>query len=101
MKRIKLHGDPGRATRAAQILRAVAHPVRLRIVAALCERELHVSALSELLGLKQAIISQQLRILRMEKLVGVRRENGFAHYSLTEPHLRDLVRCAERCCATA
>ena len=85
--------------RVVGILKAVAHPVRLRLVALLCKGEMHVSALAEGLQINQAIVSQQLRILRMSGLVGVSRQGGYAVYRLTEPHLRDLVACMERCCS--
>ncbi len=84
--------------RVVEILKAIAHPVRLRIVASLCEGDAHVSALAETLQLNQAIVSQQLRILRMSGLVEATREGGFAVYRLTEPHLKDLIGCMERCC---
>lgn len=81
----------------AEILRAVAHPLRLRIIAALCEEELHVNALAERLVAKQAIVSQQLKTLRMLRLVEGTRENGLVRYRLAEPHLRDLLRCLSQC----
>ena len=87
--------------RRVAILKAMAHPVRLQIVSILCVREANVSSIAEELGVNQAIVSQQLRILRMSRLVGVERENGFSVYSLAEPHLRDLVDCMDRCCATS
>jgi ArsR family transcriptional regulator len=90
-------GDPARAAQLAEILKAVAHPVRLRIIAILCDGPQHVGALAGALGLKQAIVSQQLRILRMRGLVVVERAGGFARYSLGEPRLRQLVSCIEGC----
>lgn len=92
--------DQQKCERVVGILKAVAHPIRLRIVASLCQGDLHVSALAEGLGLKQAIVSQQLRILRMSGLVEASRKDGYAVYTLTEPHLHDLIYCMERCCAT-
>jgi DNA-binding transcriptional ArsR family regulator len=89
--------DPERASRVADILKAVAHPLRLRIVAVLCRGEMQVNALADRLGAPQAIVSQQLRILRMHGLVGVVRANGCATYRLREPRLRDLVGCMEKC----
>ena len=86
-----------RAEHVAEVLRAVAHPLRIRIVALLCAGERHVGALAEELGAPQAIVSQQLRVLRLRGLVAVARVGGFARYRLTEPHLRDLVCCMERC----
>lgn len=86
-----------RAGQIAEILKAVAHPLRLRIVALLCKSEAEVNALAERLGAPQAIVSQQLRILRMHRLVGASRSNGRATYRLLESRLRDLVNCMEHC----
>ncbi len=93
----RIGDDGGRAEHAAEVLKAVAHPLRLRIVATLCRGAEHVNALAEQLGVPQPIVSQQLRILRGHGLVAARRANGFAWYRLAEPALRDLVCCMERC----
>jgi DNA-binding transcriptional ArsR family regulator len=89
--------DVEKADRITDILKAVAHPLRLRIVAVLCAREMQVNALAERLGAPQAIVSQQLRILRMHRLVTAVRANGHVTYRLQEPRLRDLVGCMEHC----
>ena len=89
--------EPSAAEEAAEVLKAIAHPVRLRIVAILCDEELHVNALAERLGVPQSIVSQQLRILRMRSLVSVTRTNGHAYYRLTQPHLRQMVQCMDSC----
>ena len=86
-----------RAAYLADILKALAHPERLRIVAALCEGSESVGALARRLDLPQAIVSQQLRILRMSSLVESVREKGFSRYSLAQPRLRDLVACLSGC----
>jgi ArsR family transcriptional regulator len=86
-----------RARHIAEMLKALAHPIRLRIVGLLCQGKEHVTGLSERLGTPQAVVSQQLRILRMKGLVLVEREEGFAYYSLGEPQLRNLVKCVEKC----
>jgi DNA-binding transcriptional ArsR family regulator len=89
--------DAGRAGEVSEVLKAVAHPLRLRIVATLCEGEANVTALADRLGASQAIVSQQLRILRSHGLVAATRVDGFARYRLLEENLRALVRCMERC----
>jgi ArsR family transcriptional regulator len=89
--------DLDRAAHVADVLKAVAHPLRLRIVASLCEHEENVGDLAEKLGASQAIVSQQLRILRSHGLVAASREGGFARYRLVEQNLRGLVRCMENC----
>jgi ArsR family transcriptional regulator len=81
----------------ALTLKALAHPARLRIVAALSEGSVSVGGLAERLGLRQAIVSQQLRILRMEGLVESERSGGYALYALAEPRLKALLKCLEKC----
>jgi ArsR family transcriptional regulator len=83
--------------RLVAVLRAIAHPLRLRIVALLCESDHHVNALAERLDAPQAIVSQQLRILRSEGLVAATRAGGFARYRLEGTALRGLIRFAEAC----
>jgi ArsR family transcriptional regulator len=92
-----LEHDARRADHCAEILKAIAHPLRFRIVAALCERDLHVNELAGRLGHEQSHVSQQLGILRMRGLVEARRERGFAHYRLREPRLRELVALVAEC----
>jgi DNA-binding transcriptional ArsR family regulator len=85
------------AGHAAEVLKAVAHPTRLRIVGLLCAGSHNVSQLAERLATPQAIVSQQLRILRMRGLVGVTRTDGHAVYWIAEPHLHDMIRCVTGC----
>ncbi len=92
-----ISGDADRAGHVAEVLKAVAHPLRIRIVALLAEGDENVTAISEKLAAPQAIVSQQLRILRGQGLVDAVRENGFARYRLVESSLRSLVDCMESC----
>lgn len=89
--------DPQRAAQVAEILKAIAHPLRVQIIAILVQGPEHVNALAEKLGTKQAVVSQQLRILRMRGLVAVAREGGFATYRIAEPNLHQMVSCMEGC----
>lgn len=93
----KLESDGTRAAHIAEVLKAVAHPLRLRIVATLCAGESHVKALARRLATTQPIVSQQLRILRSQGLVAAARQDGFSYYRIAEPALRDLVCCMEKC----
>ncbi|HET9553254.1 MAG TPA: metalloregulator ArsR/SmtB family transcription factor [Anaeromyxobacteraceae bacterium] len=95
--RPRIAADQERAAQLADVLKAVAHPLRLRIVAILVEGEQNVTALAEKLGASQAIVSQQLRILRSTGLVAVDRQGGFATYRLVERNLETLVHCMENC----
>lgn len=92
-----ISSDPGRAASVAEVLKAVAHPLRLRIIAILAEEQANVSELAERLGAAQPIVSQQLRILRHNGLVAADREGGFATYRLVERRLEGLLQCMESC----
>jgi ArsR family transcriptional regulator len=77
--------------RAVEILKAVAHPLRLRILSLLCSREECVSAMAASLGTKSTAVSQALAILRAGGLVAVTRHHGLARYRLEERALRELI----------
>ena len=80
------------------ILKSLAHPIRFQIVSLLShDDEIPVTLISESLCSKQPIISQQLRILRMNKMVRVVRKKGFSYYSLAMPKLKELIECMESC----
>ncbi len=89
--------DPKAAAVAAELFKAIAHPLRLRIVAILCEQTMHVNAMAERLGVSQSTLSQQLRILRMRNLLGTKRENSHTYYRIIERHLHDMIRCMDSC----
>jgi ArsR family transcriptional regulator len=89
--------DENLARHAAEVLKAVAHPMRLRIVGLLCAGSKNVTTLADRLDAPQAIVSQQLRILRMRGLVGFTRQNGHALYWIAEPHLHEMLRCVSGC----
>jgi ArsR family transcriptional regulator len=93
--------DSVAAEHIAEVLKAVAHPLRVRIVAILCEGDETVTGLVDRLDTPQPIVSQQLRILRSHGLVAVDRRGGFARYRLLEKNLKGLVSCMERCAARA
>jgi ArsR family transcriptional regulator len=97
MASTELHLDPQRAAQAAEMIKALGHPIRLRIIAILSHRDRHVTALSQLLEAHQSIVSQQLRILRIAGLVEVVRADRHSVYRLAKPRLRDLVHCLEGC----
>lgn len=48
---------------------------------------MNVTQLEKTLGIKQADVSQQLRVLRMNNLVGYTRKNGYSYYSISPEKL--------------
>ena len=89
--------DSSQASAAAEVLKAIAHPLRLRILCLLARNEEHVKKIAEELGTSSAIISQQLRILRAADLVASATRDGYAYYQIVEPHLFRMLNCVESC----
>ena len=81
----------------AEILKALANPARLRIVNLLMTGERAVSELCELSGLKQSLVSQQLKILRLNNIVQYRKEVSRSYYSLKDQNVVSMLRCLSRC----
>ncbi len=70
--------------RQAEILKALAHPVRLQILDILRDGERCVCHIEAVLGLRQAYISQQLMLLRKACLVADRKDGLRVYYRVTD-----------------
>ncbi len=79
------------ARQASEFLKALAHEGRLVILCHLVEGERSVGELEQLLGARQAAVSQQLARLRHEGLVKGRRDGKTIFYSLGDPKVRLLI----------
>ncbi len=77
--------------RAADSLRLLADPTRLKIVWALHQGESSVTCLAELVGASPAAVSQHLAKLRLAKLVRARREGAFVFYEIVDEGAARLV----------
>jgi DNA-binding transcriptional ArsR family regulator len=78
----------------AELFRALAHPIRIRLLEQLARGERTVQALQEALDLEQPIVSQHLAALRAKNVVTVRRERTQAYYALGSPLVAELLRVA-------
>ncbi|MBN9886819.1 ArsR/SmtB family transcription factor [Salipiger abyssi] len=70
------------ARSAASFLKTLAHEGRLMILCHLGSGEKSVGELEDLLGIRQAAVSQMLARLREEGLVSTRRDGKTIYYSL-------------------
>jgi DNA-binding transcriptional ArsR family regulator len=75
----------------AEFFRALAHPVRIRILEELCNGSRTVHALQDALDLDQPTVSQQLAILRSKNLVVATKTGTSVHYAVRDPLIRDLL----------
>jgi DNA-binding transcriptional ArsR family regulator len=80
----------------AQLFRALAHPVRIKILEILVRGGRTVQELQETLGLEQPIVSQQLVVLRNQSIVATQKEGLFVRYSLRDPLIRQLLDVARQ-----
>ncbi len=78
----------------ADFFRALAHPLRIRILEVRCTGERTVQELQEALGLEQPIVSQQLAVLRAKNIVTSRKTGTAVRYALTDPLVSKLLSVA-------
>jgi ArsR family transcriptional regulator len=80
--------DPRRLRRQAEevtaLLRAVANEDRLLLLCQLAQGERSVGELESLLDIRQPTLSQQLGVLRNERMVAVRREGRRIFYRVAD-----------------
>jgi ArsR family transcriptional regulator len=75
----------------AELFRTLGHPVRIRILELLSERDHAVHELLAEIDVEPSNLSQQLGVLRRASLVVSRREGGEVVYSVSVPQVRDLL----------
>lgn len=91
------HEDPSRplqlaeAEALAQSMRAFGTASRLRLLWAMLDSERTVEQLVAATGIAPSAASHQLRLLRQERLVRVRRSGRHAFYSLHDHHVAELL----------
>ena len=73
------------AARACSLLKVLGNPDRLMLLCQLTQGEYCVSELESLLGITQPTLSQQLGVLREERLVSTRREGKQIFYKIDSP----------------
>jgi len=69
----------------AEFFKALAHPLRVRILESLRQGELGVNELGARLDVEQSTLSQQLAVLRTRDLVTTRKRGNNVFYSVTDP----------------
>ena len=77
--------------RAAAVFRAVSDVARLKLLDRLSDGEWCVTELADAAGVRLSTVSQQLRLLRSERIVERRRTGKHIFYSLADRHVIDLV----------
>jgi DNA-binding transcriptional ArsR family regulator len=79
------------STLTANALKAMAHPLRWRILCALGSRELSVGDIVDQIGTTQSNISQHLEQLRSKHIVTARKEANRVYYRIRNEQLLMLI----------
>jgi ArsR family transcriptional regulator len=88
MRRGILEIDNDQLQVSTDILRALAHPLRMKILEFIDKNKtINVNKIYNTLKLEQSITSQHLKILRASGLVHTHREGKFVHYTIDYPKL--------------
>ncbi len=80
----------------AETLKAIAHPLRLRIIEILAGGERCVGEIVEALGAKPAITSQQLGLLRDKRVLRSRREGNRVFYRIEKRDVIGVIDCIRK-----
>jgi ArsR family transcriptional regulator, zinc-responsive transcriptional repressor len=83
--------DEHAADAAAALLKALAHPGRIRIIGELADGDRCVHELVDALGIAQPTVSQHLQVLRAARLVTATRVGKEQRYELRDQHVRHIV----------
>ena len=79
-----------------EFFKALAHPMRIRILELLSEGEKNVNELQAILGSEGSAVSQQLAVLRAKNVVAGVKEGTTVTYALRDPLIRDLLAVARQ-----
>lgn len=88
--------DPRQLVRAANLLRILTHPDRLRICERLLAAPCAVGLLARELRLRQSVVSQHLNQLRAYEIVAARRVGRTVEYQVVHPGPAWLLECIRR-----
>ena len=75
----------------ADLFKVFGDSTRIRIMYAISENEMSVLNIAKKLNMEQSTISHQLKVLRQNKLVRVRREGKQIYYTLNDDHVKKII----------
>lgn len=80
---------------AAECLKTLAHPHRLRMVQMLLQGRYTVGELAEACGIPSHMASEHLRLMQRCGFLTSEKEGRKAYYQIAEPHLANIMGCIE------
>lgn len=83
---------------ATQLLKGVAHPIRLSIMEVLKPvDQMCVTDIHEKIGVEQAVVSQHLKILKDRNILGSTKEGKHSFYFIKNENFKQLLDLIGRC----
>ena len=93
MRKAKVNINNEKLQESSEILRALAHPLRLKILEFIDKHKtINVNKIYNTMNLEQSITSQHLRILRVTGIVETKRNGKFIHYSIDYSKLTNVLK---------
>jgi len=83
---------------AAECLKVMAHPVRLRIVEILMQGEFPVNRIAEICRLSPHQTCEHLRLLKRQGFLASERRSRSVYYKITSPRLPRMIECVRGTC---
>jgi len=80
----------------ARLLKSMSHPIRLKILCLLQDREMTVGEIREEVETSGANITQHLNILRHQGIIEFRRDANFIYNRISDERIITLMRAMER-----
>ena len=80
----------------AEFFKALAHPLRIKILELLSEGDKNVNEIQNLIGSEGSAVSQQLTVLRAKNIVVGTKDGNRVVYSLRDPMIVELLSIARR-----
>jgi DNA-binding transcriptional ArsR family regulator len=80
----------------SEFFKALAHPLRIRILEVLADGERSVNEIQSLIGSEGSSVSQQLTILRAKNIVTGTKDGNRVIYSLRDPMVMEVLAAAKQ-----
>jgi DNA-binding transcriptional ArsR family regulator len=88
---VDLFADDDDIERASRSLKAISHPLRLKILCTLGGQEVSVQEIVDFVGTSQSNISQHLAILRDKGILASRKDANRVYYRVTDTRTLQLI----------
>lgn len=97
MDKTNQQSPPGeRLEQAAECLKTLAHPIRLRMIQLLLAGRYSVGEIASDCQIPDNVASEHLRLMQRCGFLSSSREGRFVYYRIVEPHIEQLLHCIER-----